>query len=165
MTDETVIGVIPTARIKTGFFSSKAYTLVFTDRRLILAEMTKDLVNAQIERSRAAAKEQGGGFLSQWGAQLKSSFSFGSQYRGADPAAILAETPGNSALGPADVRSIKIERKTRSSGSDDDVTEQQFLKITVETAAGKQTYDTDAEKPKLDEARAMAAAVFGPADR
>ena len=36
MSDETVIGVIPTARIKTGFFTSKACTLVFTDRRLIL---------------------------------------------------------------------------------------------------------------------------------
>jgi hypothetical protein len=163
MTDETVIGVIPTARIKTGFFSSKAVTLVFTNRRLILAEMTKDLVNAEIERSRGAAKEQGGGFLSQWSAQLKSSFSFGSQYLAADPEAILAETPGNSALGPADVRSMKIERKTRNAGSED--LEQLHLKITIETAAGKQAYDTDAEKPKLDEARAMAASVFGPAVR
>jgi hypothetical protein len=164
MTDEMVIGIIPTARIKTGFFSSKAFTLVFTNRRLILAEMTKDLVNAQIERSRAGAKEQGGGFLSQWSAQLKSSFSFGSHYMGADPAAILAESAGNSALGPSDVRSMKIERKTRNAGSDDDF-EQQFLKITIETAAGKHTYETDAEKPKLDEARGIAASVFGPAVR
>ncbi|MHB8891001.1 MAG: hypothetical protein ACYC65_03030 [Candidatus Limnocylindrales bacterium] len=59
--DETVIGVIPTARIKTGLFSSKAYTLVFTDRRLILAEMTKQLLNAEIERSRAAAKARAAG--------------------------------------------------------------------------------------------------------
>jgi hypothetical protein len=164
MTDETVIGIIPTARIKTGFFSSKAFTLVFTNQRLIMAEMTKDLVNAQIERSRAAAKDQGGGFLSQWTAQIKSSFSFGSHYLGADPAAVLAESPGNSALGQADIRGMKIERKTRNAGSDDDF-EQQFLKITIETAAGRQTYETDAEKPKLDEARGMAASVFGPAVR
>jgi hypothetical protein len=32
----------------------------------------------------------------------------------------------------------------------------------IETAAGKQTYDTDGEKPKLDEARATAAPAFGP---
>jgi len=44
MTDETVIGVIPAARIKTGLSSSKTYTLVFTDRRLLLPEMTKQLV-------------------------------------------------------------------------------------------------------------------------
>ncbi len=164
MSDETVIGVIPAARIKTGFFSSRAYTLVFTNRRLILAEMTKDLVSAATARARAAAKDQGGGFVSQLGAQLKSSISFGSHYLGADPGAILAESPGNGALGPADVRGLRIERKTRSAGSDDDF-EQQFLKITIETASGKQTYETDAEKPKLDEARAMAASVFGPAVR
>ena len=121
MSDETVNGIIPTARIKTGFFSSKAYTLVFTDRRLILAEATKQLLNAEIERSRAAAKEQGGGFFSQWGAQLKTSFSFGAQYLGAGPAAILAETPGNSAPTPADVRAMKIARQTRNAGSDDEI--------------------------------------------
>ena len=164
MSDETVIGVIPTARIKTGLFSSKAFTLVFTDRRLILAEMTKELRSAEIERARAEAKAQGGGRLSQFGAQLKTSVRFGSQYMGADPAAILAETPGNAAVSPADVRSLKIERKTRNAGSDDDF-EQQFLKITIETAAGKQTYETDGEKPKLDEARRLAAGVFGAAVR
>jgi hypothetical protein len=160
MTDETVIGLIPTARIKTGLFSSKAYTLVFTDRRLLLAEMTKQLVTAETERARAAAKEQGGGRLSQWSAQLKTSVAFGAQYLGADPAAILAETPGNVALNPGDVRSIRIERKTRNAGSED--LEQLHLRITIETAAGKQTYDTDGEKPELDEARAMAAPAFGP---
>ncbi len=164
MSDETVIGFIPSARIKTGLFSSKAYTLVFTNRRLILAEATKQLLNAEIERSRAAAKEQGGGFFSQWGAQLKTSFSFGAQYLGADPAAILAETPGNSALNPGDVRVMKIERKTRGSG-DEDAIESDYLRITIETAAGKQTFETDGEKPKRDEARAMAASVFGPAVR
>ena len=159
-----MIGVIPTARIKTGLFSSKAYTLVFTDRRLILAVMTKQLLNAEIERSRAAAKAKGGGFFSQWGAQLKTSFSFGAQYLAADPAAILAETPGNGALTPADVRSLKIERKTRSSGDDGDI-ERDFLKITIEATSGKHVFETDGEKPRLDEARAMAASVFGPVVR
>jgi len=41
----------------------------------------------------------------------------------------------------------------------------QFLKVTIETAAGKQAYETDDEKPKVDEARSMAASVFGPAVR
>jgi hypothetical protein len=164
MMDETVIGIIPTARIKTGMFSSKAYTLVFTNRRLILAEATKQLVTAEIERSRAAAKGQGGGFFSQWGAQLKTSFSFGAQYLSMHPEAILAETPGNGALTPADVREIKIERKSRSAGGDSDM-ETDFLKITIEASTGKHTFETDGEKPKRDDARAMAAAVFGPAVR
>jgi len=164
MSDEAVVGVIPTARIKTGFFSSRTFTLVFTDRRLILAEATKELVNAETERARAAAKEKGGGSFSQWSAQLKSGFSFGAHYVGTDPLAILAESPGNSALGLGDVRTIKIERKTRTVGGDDGV-DAQFLKVTIETATGKQTYETDDEKPKLDEAHSLAASVFGPAVR
>jgi hypothetical protein len=41
LTGERIVGVIPTARTKTGLFSKKIYTLVVTDRRMILAEMTK----------------------------------------------------------------------------------------------------------------------------
>ena len=164
MSDETVVGVIPTARIKTGFFSSKTFTLVFTDRRLILAEATKELVNAETERAKAAAKETGGSSFSQWSAQLTSGSSFGTHYVGTDPLAVLAESPGNSALGPGDVRTLKVERKTRNVGGDDGV-DVQFLKVTIETATGKQTYETDDEKPKLDEAHSLAASVFGPAVR
>jgi len=137
---------------------------VFTDRRLILAEATKDLVNAETGRTRAAAKEEGGGSFSQWSAQLKSGFSFGAHDVGTDPLATLAESPGNSAVDPGDVRTIKIERKSRTVGGDDGV-DVQFLKVTIETASGKQTYETDDEKPKLDEARSLAASVFGPAAR
>lgn len=164
MFNEGVIGIIPNARIKTGMFSTKMYTLVFTNQRLILAEATKDLVNAQIEQARAAAKAQGGGFFAQWGAQLKSGFRFGQHYLGMPPGAILAETPGNGALAPADVRELKIERKTRNAASDDGF-EQDFLKITIEATTGKHVFETDGEQPKRDEARGMAASVFGPAVR
>jgi hypothetical protein len=164
MFNEGVIGIIPNARIKTGMFSSKMYTLVFTNYRLIMAEATKDLVNARIEQARAAAKAQGGGFFNQWGAQLKTGFRFGEHYLGMPPAAILAETPGNGALTPQDVRELKIERKTRNAGSDDDF-EQKFLRITIEATSGKHTFETDSETPDRDQARGMAASVFGPAVR
>ena len=108
MTDETVIGVIPAARIKTGLFSSKAYTLVFTDRRLLLPEMTEQAVRRGDGAELARRRRKGGGRLSPWSAQLKTSVSFGAQYLGADPAAILAETPGNTTLNPGDVRSIGV---------------------------------------------------------
>ncbi|MEI7745596.1 MAG: hypothetical protein WCK58_17810 [Chloroflexota bacterium] len=160
MSGEAVIGIIPAARIKTGMFSSKTYTLVFTSVRLLLAEARKELVTAEIERARAEAKAGGSGFMGQWGAQLKTSGRFGQHYLGADPAAIIAETPGNGALTPADVRSIRIERKSRNAGSDDDF-EQDYLRITIETGSAKHTFETDGEQPKADEARRLAASVFG----
>jgi len=162
MQGEQVVGVIPMARTKTGMFSTKAYTLVFTTHRLILAEARSDLVKAEIERSRAAAKEGGSGFLGQWGAQIKAGNAFGLHYMGVDPDAILAETPGNTAVVPQEIRQLKVDRKSRSSGGGDDDFEREYLHVTLETAADKRTYDTDAEQPKLDDARAMAAWFTGP---
>ena len=154
MQGEQVVGVIPLARTKTGFFSSKAYTLVFTTYRLILAEARKDLVEAEAARMRAAAKAGGSGFLGQIGAQIKASNRFGQHYLGWDPDAILGETATNTALVPPEIRVLKVERKSRSVGTDDDI-EQDYLRITLETAAGKRTFDTDADQPDLAEARAL----------
>jgi hypothetical protein len=160
MQGEQVVGVIPLARTKTGFFSSKAYTLVFTTYRLILAEARRDLVDAEVARMRAAAKAGGSGFLGQIGAQIKASNRFGQHYLGWDPDAILAETASNTALVPPEIRVLKVDRKSRSVGSDDDI-EQDYLRITLETAAGKRTFDTDAEQPDLAEARALVDRLLG----
>jgi hypothetical protein len=161
MQGEQVVGVIPLARTKTGFFSSKAYTLVFTTSRLILAEARKDLVDAEVARSRAAAKAGGSGFLGQVGAQVKASNRYGMHYAGWDPEAILAETPSNVALAPPEIRALKVDRKSRGVGSDDDI-QQDYLHVTLETAAGKRVYDTDAEIPDLAQARGLVAALLGP---
>jgi hypothetical protein len=161
MQGEQVVGIIPLARTKTGFFSSKAYTLVFTTHRLILAEARKDLVDAEIARARAEAKAGGSGFLGQVGAQVKVSNRFGMHYAGWDPDSILAETPSNAAFGPADIRALKVDRRSRGVGSDDDI-QQDYLHVTLETAAGKRTYDTDFEIPEIAAARALVAALLGP---
>ncbi len=165
MQAESVIGVIPNARIKTGMFSSTMYTLVFTNYRLLMAEATKDVVTRQIEVARAQSKAQGGGFFSQWGAQLKASFGFAEHYRALTPDQILAESPGNGALTPADVRELKFERKRKDVGNDDSPVHQDYLKITLVTGGGKKEFNTDTEDPNIDQARAMAASVFGGAVR
>jgi hypothetical protein len=159
MDGERVLGVIPVGRTKTGMFSSKVYTLVFTDRRLILAEMTSALVKVAAERARNETKAAGGGLLRQMGAQLKSSFGFGVQYLAMDPAAILAETAGNVALIPAEVHSIKVERHQKNSNEGDFSVN--YLRVILETGAGKRTFETDEEIPPLAEARALAASLFG----
>ncbi len=161
MQGEQIVGIIPMARTKTGFFSSKAYTLVFTSYRLILAEARKELVDAEIARSRAAAKAGGSGFLGQIGAQIKASNRFGQHYAGWDPDAILAETAANVAFAPPEIRVLKVDRKSRSVGTDDDI-EQEYLHITLETAGGKRTYDTDAEEPDVAVARALVTGLLGP---
>ncbi|MGD0018960.1 MAG: hypothetical protein ABSD62_06860 [Candidatus Limnocylindrales bacterium] len=158
---ETVLGAIPDARIKTGLLKSESWVLVVTDRRLLGARITDALMKSIVEQARAQAKASGSGFFGQWGAQLKASFALGQRYCAITPEAILAETPGNWALLPGQVSSIKVERKSRNSGGDND-TEIDYLRITIETAGGKGTYETNDDKPGQGEVQALLARTFGP---
>lgn len=161
MQGEQVVGVIPAAQTKVSFLSSKTYALVFTTHRLILAEGTKELVSAEIARAREAAKAEGRGVIGRVGAQLKAGSSWGMQFLGADPDAVLAQAPGNVAYGPADIRAMKVDRKTRTIGGDDGI-DAEFLKITLETRDGKRTFETGSERPPVEEARRLVATFLGP---
>jgi hypothetical protein len=161
MDGERMVGVIPIARTRAGMFSTRAYTLVFTTHRLILAEMTKQAVSAQVERCRALAKGGGRGVTGEWGAQLRSTAAFGSHYLDIDPEAVLAETPGNTAITPQEIRSMAVDRSTRSGGAGGDALDTPFLRVTLDTTAGRRTFETDHEHPGLDEARALVAGLIG----
>jgi hypothetical protein len=156
--DEKVIGVIPLARTKTGMFSTKTYTLVVTDLRLIMAEATSQVMKALTEEARAAKKAEGGGFFGQWGAQIAASLHYADRYLAMDPEAIVAETPGNAVLTPSEVRGIKVERRTERN---DDGPNRDYLRVTIESTSGKRVFNTDNEDPRVDEARALLATTFG----
>ena len=160
MQGEQVVGIIPAAQTKVSFLSSKTYALVFTTHRLILAEGTKELIGAEVARAREAAKAGGGNVFGQVGAQLKAGSSWGMQFAGADPDAILAQSPGNLAYAPANIRELKVDRKTRTVGGEDGI-DADYLKVTIETRDGKKTYETGSETPKLDDARRLVAWFMG----
>jgi hypothetical protein len=63
MDAETVVGVIPNARMKTGLFSTATYTLVVTDRRLLFAEQTNEVAKRRAAEAKDAAKAAGKGFM------------------------------------------------------------------------------------------------------
>jgi len=158
---ETVLGAIADARIKTGMLKSERWALVVTDQRLLAARISDDVVKMIAEQARAQAKAAGSGFMGQWGAQLKASFALGQRYCAMTPEAILAETPGNWALWPGQVGSIKVERKSRGAGGDNDDTID-YLRITIEAAGGKGAYETTDDKPGQREVQALFARTFGP---
>ena len=146
---ETVLGVIPDARIKTGMLKSESWALVVTDQRLLGARISDELMRH---------------VFGQWGAQLQAGFALGQRYYSMPPAAILAETPGNWALWPGQVSSIRVERKSRGASGDSDETID-YLKITIETPGGNGTYETNDDKPGQREVQALFARVFGPVVR
>ncbi len=162
MDAETVVGVISQAKRKTGLFSSATYALVVTDRRLLLAEQTGEVAKRQAAEARERAQADGKGSLGQWAASTGSGLDRGRHYLEMDPAAILAETPGNTALAPGDIREVKIDRKVTS---DDDGAFESSLKITIKSSAGDATYTAPDDKQSRDEVRAMLTGVFGAAVR
>jgi hypothetical protein len=160
---ETVLGAIPDARIKTGLLRQEAWVLVLTDQRLLGARVTDDLRKHVVEQARAQAKASGSGFFGQWGAQIKASFTLAQRYCAMTPEAILAETPGNWALWPGQVSSIKVERKSRGGG--DDSPDVDYLRTTIETPGGKGTCETNDDNPRQRQVQALLARTFGPVVR
>lgn len=105
---EEIVGVIPAVRRKTGVFSSKTYSLVATNRRLIFAELTNKMLKQAAEDAIRESKEQGKGFFARTAATATSSQRIYNRYRQMTPEEILEETPGNYAIEYRDISSIKI---------------------------------------------------------
>ena len=156
---ESVLGVIGEAQIKTGMLKSQTWVLVVTDRRLLGARITDDLMKRVALAARAQARASGSGFLGQWGAQVKSGFAMASRYLTMPPEAILAETPGNWALWPGQVSSIRVEHVSEGG---DDTASVDYLRITIGTSSGKGVYSTKSDNPSRQQVQALLWRIFGP---
>ncbi len=157
---ESVLGVIPDARIKTGMFKTEAWMLAVTDQRLLGARLSDERRKQVAEQAKAEAKAAGSGFFGQLGAKLRAGPALMKCYAAMTPEAILSETAGNWSLGPAQVKAVKVEHKTNG-GFDDDSPEFHFVRITLETDRGKSSYDTQDDDPNQEQVRALLERVFG----
>ena len=110
-TGERVLAVIPNTTLKGGFMgmASKAGNLVLTDRRIIFAHTTSQMMKQMVSDARDGAKTEGKGFFGQWGAQLSSYSAFAQRYLEMDPEATLAETPENLAIENSAIRKARIK--------------------------------------------------------
>jgi hypothetical protein len=88
-----------------------SFTGVITAQQLIFAQMTSDMVKDAAMQARDQAKADGKGFWGQWSDQLKASFGYTKKYLTMDPAAIIAETPGNFAIENNSISEIKLKIK------------------------------------------------------
>ncbi len=73
--------------------------------------MTSEMIKTATNEARDQAKAEGKGFWGQWSEQLKASFGYTKRYYTMDPAAIIAETPGNFALENSGIREFKLKLK------------------------------------------------------
>lgn len=112
---EVTVGVIVFRKMKSlGRYD--AYAGVVTNQRLILAQLTSEMITAAATQARDQAKAEGKGFFGQWADQLRNTFGFTNRYLTMPHQAILAETPGNFDIPNNNINEVKIHLK----GQNDD---------------------------------------------
>lgn len=108
---ECALAVLPGAVRRSGLMGLKheMFVIVFTDRRVVFAAQTSEMMKANIQRARDAAKVEGKGFFGQWGAQFGA--NSGSEYLQIPPQQILAEQPANFYLNNDQMRRIRLNEQ------------------------------------------------------
>ena len=132
MTEERVTGVIPDLR--TGMFGNKSYSLVITDRRLIFAQVTNELLKQEREK---VVGNSGGGLMSKWKASMSSHFNFHERYYNMNPDSALQENPENYQISPEQIRSIKLNSSQAWSNDG----KQKPNKMVIKWSGGKNKYN------------------------
>jgi hypothetical protein len=132
---EEVMGVIANARKMKMFGASwDTYTIIVTNRRMILAQMTQSLLNAAIMEAQAKAKAEGKGFFAIVKDQMAAQFRFAIRYETMSPDQSLTETAGNFAIENPKITAISL--KLNDSGE----MEYSEFKIIIESSGGKSEY-------------------------
>ena len=131
---EEVFGVIGNARkMKMLGASWDTYTIVVTDRRMILAQMTQAMLNTAIMDAQAKAKAEGKGFFAIMKDQLAAQFQFSCRYETMNPDQVLAETAGNKAIDNGRITSISLKLRETGSGG----MEYTEFKLAIDSGEGK----------------------------
>ncbi len=131
---ELVIGVIGNARkMKMLGASWDTYALVVTDRRIIFAQLTAEMLTAAYKEAADKAKAEGKGFLAQVTHQMSVAFRYCQRYETLPPDLALAETKGNRAI--ENVRITAVNMKDISARQDT-MEYGEFL-MTIQSADGK----------------------------
>lgn len=134
---EAVLAVIPNTMFKTGFMGvgSKAGVLVLTERRVIFAHTTSEMMKQSVAEARDGAKEQGKGFFGQWGAQLSAHSASAERYLTMHPEHTLAQTPVNFAIENSTIQKARIKAgytdENGQTGSD---------RLIIKTTGGSYTF-------------------------
>lgn len=109
------------------------YALVVTDRRLIMARITADMLNAAYKEAAERAKAEGMGFLGQVAHQMSVAFQYCQRYETLSPEFALAETKGNRGIENVQITAVDMKDKPTHQ---DSMEYHEFI-MTVKSPEGK----------------------------
>lgn len=135
MTSENMIRIIP--NVRAGLLGQKAFNIIITDSQLIIAQMTNDMVNEEIKKTREESKEKGDGFLKRMASTMTAGYHVHERYFNMMPDQIINENPSNFAIPNDSIKKIRIKMgQTYEDGTNRPNT----LKIVSEKAKYKYTF-------------------------
>jgi hypothetical protein len=130
---EAVIGVIPASR-KSGMFSQEGLHIVVTEKRLICAVFTNEMI-------KQAAKEEGkSGFLSGMIGAATVGYTYYKRYLSMSADAALKENAQNFAVGKESIQKIKLVLGKRQTDRNRHVDVYEPSKLEIESSGGKYSW-------------------------
>lgn len=104
---EQVLAVIPNAAKKKSMFKWDSWNLVFTNRRMLGALITEEMVKAEADHAAQAAREAGSGTLKRLWNTAMAGTNIYKRYPSMTPEQILAENPENLSVELSQIESVK----------------------------------------------------------
>ena len=121
--EEKVLGVIPNASLKTGFLRSALYTLVVTNKRLIAAQVRKELIRDEKLKRKQEAAAEGHGRFKQAFRSFLAGFTFADRYLTMNPENIVKESERNFYIMPEDILDVKLKEGMITEDEDGNTTQ------------------------------------------
>ena len=147
---EAITGVLPHVLQSTGGVGSRHFTIILTAQRLIVAELTSQMISEALAQSKA--KKQGKGFL---GGLLagrvltsKDLVDYTDKYWSMPVEKIISESPGNFSLEISSISTVKVEYTRKKSLGDDSTIG--LYTLTIESVYGTYSYIFDADPQDMD---------------
>lgn len=157
MDEEKTLGIIPNLNHRKGFLKYEACNLIVTDRRLILALLTKEMAKEAARKAREEGEARGETCLTKAVHTLTAGSTVYERYRTMHPAEILTEAIGNVAINLDEVRSFRVE-SGEALGSDDAPHPDRLI---LKTTAGKHVFTFGTKSLSAKEAKVLLEQALG----
>jgi hypothetical protein len=156
--EERIVGIVPHLLKSTGYARSRQYTLIVTDRRLIVAQITAQMMEEIRTQSKARA-QQGrkgmfGGLLAGRVFSIGDIVEYSNRYWGMAPDQIVMETPGNLALETASISVAAVQHEYAQPDEDSSIRADWYVLDLVSTQ-GSYSFNFDADPQDMSVLRSV----------
>jgi hypothetical protein len=151
--EETLLGIIPNTH--TGLFGQKAFNLIITDKRLIAAALTSDMIKQAAKERSDESKAQGDGVLKRMAKTAFVGVDLYKRYYQMPLETIVSENSENFSLEPSMVKKISVKTGTY----DQDNNRSTPNEIHIKSTLGKHVFSFTSIQPK--EAYTLLSQTFG----